>query len=376
MHNSNPSEDLPNSPPNGQLHAFFGPEIWQLQDQGGVSRYFGELIRNMSKLGTNTTAFLPNSKNQYAKLIPLENRYYVEDQSEENLIAISKELRHQSDIRGIYHATYFSANDLKKIENANLSTVVTVHDLISEKFPEKKLLKRPRFSLTKKTIRNVKHIICVSRNTKNDLLDYYDVPEEKVTVIYLGSNLQTSKSNRKKPSQKVPYLLFVGKRRGYKNFDTLLRAFSEIHTLKMNFQIVAFGGGAFERSEVETMKSLGIERNIVHISGDDAVLSAFYEGAFALVYPSLYEGFGLPPVEAMNLGCPVIASNKGSIPEICKDAVLYFNPYDKDDLASILEESLGNPEIMNQKIISGRKVSREYTWEKTAFETNQVYRQL
>ena len=359
-----------------QPHVFFGPEIWQLQDQGGVSRYFGELIRNISKIDSRTTAFLPNSDNQYMKLIPLENMSAVQDLSEKKLIGIADRLNHISENRRVYHATYFSALDLKKFENANFNTVVTVFDLISEKYPEKKVFSRPRINLKKKSIRAANHIICISQTTKNDLLEYYNVSEEKISVIYLGSNLQSSSSITPVLARKIPYLLFVGKRKGYKNFDILLKAFSEIKTLKSDFQIIAFGGGEFDLSEVKTIKSLGMEKNVIQISGDDAVLSALYKEAFSLVYPSLYEGFGLPPIEAMKLGCPVIASNGGSIPEICKEGASYFNPRDKDDLASTLEESLNNPEIINQKVISGRIVSEGYTWEKTAFETHQVYKQL
>lgn len=376
MCNSNCSSKAVNEPLKDQPHVFFGPEIWQLQDQGGVSRYFGELILNISKIDPRTTAFLPNSNNQYTKVIPHENAYAVEKQNEKSLIKIVDGLRNISDEKKVYHATYFSNLNLKKFENANLSTVLTVFDLISEKYSKKKLLLRPRINRRKKSIRAASHIICISQTTKNDLLEYYNVSEDKISVIYLGSKLQSSLLSKPALAREIPYLLFVGKRGGYKNFDILLRAFSEIEIFRSNFQIIAFGGGEFEMSELQTIKSLGIEKKVVHISGDDEVLSALYKEAIALVYPSLYEGFGLPPVEAMKFGCPVIASHGGSIPEICKDAALYFNPSDKDDLASKLEEFLSDPVKINQKVISGRIISEGYSWEKTAFETYQVYKNL
>jgi glycosyltransferase involved in cell wall biosynthesis len=376
MSKSNFPRKVPNEPLNMQPHVFFGPEIWQLQDQGGVSRYFGELIQHVSKIDTRTKAFVPNSNNQYIQLIPYENVCATEDQREKNLIEIADSFKHVIENKRIYHATYFSSLNLKKFENANFSTVVTVFDLISEKYSEKKILSRPRIDIKKKSITSANHVICISQNTKKDLLEYYNVPEEKISVIYLGSNLQTSLSITPVLDQKIPYLLFVGKRTGYKNFNLLLKAFSELKTLKSDFQIIAFGGGELELSELQTIKSLGIEKNVIHKSGDDAVLSALYKNAFALVYPSLYEGFGLPPIEAMKLGCPVIASNGGSIPEICREGALYFNPGSMDDLVSTLEESLKDPKIMKQKISNGRLISEEYTWEKTAFETYKVYKQL
>ncbi len=376
MCESNCSSKAVNEPLKNRPHVFFGPEIWQLQDQGGVSRYFGELILNISKIDPRTTAFLPNSNNQYMKVIPHENAYAVEQQNEKNLIRIADGLRKISDEKKVYHATYFSNLNLKKFENANLSTVLTVFDLISEKYTKKKILSRPRINRRKRSIRAASHIICISQTTKNDLLEYYNISEDKISVIYLGSNLQSSLLSKPAPAREIPYLLFVGKRSGYKNFDIFLKAFSEIETFRSNFQIIAFGGGEFEMSELQTIKSLGIEKNVIHISGDDEVLSALYKEAFALVYPSLYEGFGLPPIEAMKLGCPVIASNGGSIPEICKEGALYFNPSEKDDLVSKLEEFLTDPVKINQKVISGLIISEGYTWEKTAFETYQVYKNL
>jgi glycosyltransferase involved in cell wall biosynthesis len=366
-----PHERLKKTP-----HVFFGPEIWQLQDQGGVSRYFGELIRHVSKIDTRTQAFLPNSNNQYMNLIPRENVSAIKDQREKKIIELADSFEYINDSRRVYHATYYSSLDLKKIENANFSTIITVFDLISEKFSEKKVLSWPRINSREKSIRSANHVICISQTTKNDLLEYYNISEEKISVIHLGSNLQDSSSVTPARPQKNPYILFVGKRRGYKNFDLLLKAFSQIKNLKSDFQVIAFGGGELEASELRTIKSLGIEKNVNQISGDDAVLSALYKGAFALVYPSLYEGFGLPPIEAMKLGCPVIASNGGSIPEICREGAFYFNPSNVDELVSTLEESLSNPAMFSQNVLKGQIISEGYTWEKTAFETYQVYRQL
>jgi glycosyltransferase involved in cell wall biosynthesis len=306
----------------------------------------------------------------------LESVFTLENWSQKSLVSQAEKLSGKNGSKNIYHATYYSNLNLNKFRKSNFLTITTIHDLISERFSKKRLVKRPGSNLKKKSLKSASHIICVSNNTKNDLLEYYRIPEDKISVVHLGSDLQPSCPNSVSASRKIPYLLYVGKRNGYKNFEALLHVFSEIKTLKSDFQLVAFGGGEFEILEIDTMKKLGIEKNVFQISGDDSVLSELYEGAFALVYPSLYEGFGLPPIEAMKLGCPVIASNKGSIPEVCEDGAFYFDPLDKDGLAAIIEESLASPELMKQKIVRGRIVSEKYTWKKTALETNEIYKKL
>lgn len=370
------SNELPPSkgiPLISKPQVFFGPEIWQLQDQGGVSRYFGELIRNLARTNSEIYALLPESNNTYVRFIPSENRITLEKWNEKSIISQSKNYGAKSDLNRIYHATYFGNISLTRLEKARFKTVITVFDLISEKFPDKKKFKRPRVDVKKKAIRDAQHIICISQTTKNDLLQFYDIPVEKVSVVYLGSSIQASQTPPIVKKLIDPYFLYVGKRRGYKNFDFLLKAFANSDLLKENFHLIAFGGENFNKSELETINSLGIGKNVSHLFGDDALLSKLYGEAHALIYPSLYEGFGLPPIEAMKLGCLVIASNKGSIPEICRDAALYFDPNDLEDLVDTIEKTICNSELNQEKIKSGLLLSAKYTWEQTALQTQQIY---
>ena len=139
---------------------------------------------------------------------------------------------------------------------------------------------------------------------------------------------------------------------------------------------MTFGGGAFNNEEISKLKILGIVDDVIQINGSDEQLAMYYRNAACLVYPSLYEGFGLPPVEAMSLNCPVIASYGGSIREICKEAPAYFDPTSIDSIQHALRETLCDQNRLDEMRIQGLKHVKSLTWEKTASETLSVYRHV
>ena len=258
--------------------------------------------------------------------------------------------------------------------HAGFKTVITVHDLISEKFPEKKISIRPRINMKHKAIRLADHIICISQTTKTDLMEYYNVDEKKISVVYHGSNLKESEIRYQ--AEEGKFLLFVGKRGGYKNFDGFVKAFAKSDHLKNRFKIISFGGGGFSQSELEFLRDLGIQNSVLQLSGNDEQLIHLYSTAFAFIYPSLYEGFGLPPIEAMKYGCPVLASDRGSIPEICNNAAIYFDPTSIHSMVLVMEESLNDAELLDQKRTLGYINAGKYTWQKTSLETAEIYSNL
>jgi glycosyltransferase involved in cell wall biosynthesis len=169
----------------------------------------------------------------------------------------------------------------------------------------------------------------------------------------------------------------VGRREGYKNFGGLLAAVARSPQLQKTFRIVAFGGSPFARSELQEIHSYGFAAGrVVHAQGGDVTLAALYKSAAALVYPSLYEGFGLPPLEAMSYGCPVCVSDTSSIPEVVGEAGEYFNPNEPDDIAHAIERAVFNSERRRLLAEMGRKRAAEFSWTKCAAQTAQVYRYL
>ena len=212
----------------------------------------------------------------------------------------------------IFHFTYFSEkNFIKK----KMPIVVTVYDLIHEKYPGSYKYNQ---NLKKEYLKIADHIICISHNTKKDLLKYYDIDEKKTSVIHLGVEENKSNIIFKNENEK-PYILFVGERKKYKNFLKFISAFSLSNYLKNNFQIICFGGGNFTQKEIDFFKSKNIEINsIKQIGGDDDHLDFYYKNASLFIFPSLYEGFGLPILEAISKKCPIVCSDIEIFREIDK----------------------------------------------------------
>ena len=361
---------------NFKLNVFFGPEIWTLQSHGGISRYYGELIKGASAVNMNTYAFVPPSNNHNIELIPEICKIQTAQTKSSELIKTAKNEIGKFSNESIYHPTYYANTDFSSWKKAGYKIVITVFDLISEKFPEKKKLSRPRINLKKKAIKSADHIICISNTTKADLIDYYKIPDTKISVVYLGSELHGSDGNIKNDYGDDEFLLYVGKRAGYKNFNKFIAAFGQSDSLKSKYRIVAFGGGLFDEGELELIRNLGIEDRISQVEGNDDKLIKLYSSAEAFIYPSLYEGFGLPPLEAMKYGCPVLASDKGSIAEICNEGAIYFDATNVDNMQMIMEKSLKDLALIEKQKQLGTLNAARYTWEKTCVETLDVYRKL
>jgi glycosyltransferase involved in cell wall biosynthesis len=172
-------------------------------------------------------------------------------------------------------------------------------------------------------------------------------------------------------------LLYVGLRGGYKNFERLLQAVACSKSLRDDFDVVAFGGGSFNTAELALIQRLNFAPNqIRQNSGSDQSLSEAYSAATAFVYPSIYEGFGLPPLEAMAHSCPVVSSNTSSMPEVIGDAAEYFDPLSLDDIASAIERVVLSNALTQSLIERGRLRAQRYTWKACAAQHLQLYDSL
>ena len=359
----------------------FDYQIFDLQEYGGISRYIYELSKELAKT-EEVLIVSPVYKNQYLKNAPhylkvlgchiraIPNFGRVRSLFN---FAISKAIaicfRPQ-----INHETYYTN---KSIAIRNTKTVITVYDMIHERFSDQFPSTDPTRKQKEIAVKNADHIICISEQTKKDLIEFLAIEASKITVVYLGFSLSVSKSEIKKLDYSRPYLLYVGNRDGYKNFSNLLKAYADSPTLKTNFDLICFGGGVFNRNELQLIKSLGLAScSVRQVSGTDTVLAAHYQSASAFIYPSLYEGFGIPPLEAMSYGCPVVCSNLSSIPEVVGDAAEFFNPYDFDSIKVAIEKVVQDPEHLNSLINKGKKRLDYFSWEKCAKETLEVYKKL
>src|SRR5260370_31775421 len=172
-----------------------------------------------------------------------------------------------------------------------------------------------------------------------------------------------------------PFLLYVGSRASYKNFPALLRAFAGAG-LKDDFDIVVAGGGAATPAELSLIAETDLAGRLEFAPRpSDALLAQLYADARLFVYPSLYEGFGFPPLEAMSLGCPVLATRTSSLPEICRDAAFYFEADDLESFVSALRVACFDESQRGAKVSVAQSIITSYSWQKCAANTLQIYKQ-
>lgn len=366
--------------------------VFQFQRYGGISRYFYELITRLSiKEEVGINLFQGFHINEYDLSEHKQNfdSYWGHKWNYKKLAAqyiayilftipnkiLFDNYMSSLDVN-IYHPTYYR-NDLDKYNKSAI--ILTVHDMIHELYPDQFIDSRFVIKAKKKSIDTADLIISISENTKKDLMNIYDVPEDKIKVIYHANSLPKSNEYlkcadlEKMYSITRPFLLYVGDRkRTYKNFTMLLETYST--RLSDRFDLVCFGGGDFSHNELKTIKSIRCPDKVIHLSGSDHLLASLYKNAFCFIYPSLYEGFGIPLLEAMGMGCPVIASNTSSIPEIVDKAALLFDPNSKDNLINAIE-LLENNESKRKKLINlGFEQEKKFSWDKTTDETFNVYK--
>ena len=274
----------------------------------------------------------------------------------------------------VVHETYFS-----RFSTAPKGSriVLTMYDMIHELFPENFSPKDQTTTLKRRAVERADHVICISESTRQDLIRLFDVHESKLSVVHLGFEQFKPVSHSATAQTAKPYLLYVGSRHGYKNFSGLLGAVSNSKRLMADVDVVAFGGGSFSESELELIQRLGFTSDQVrHLGGDDAVLGKLYDGAKAFVYPSLYEGFGLPPLEAMAHSCPVISSGTSSMPEVIGDAGILVDPLNGDEIAAAIERVVYSESETARLVGLGHERLKHFSWQRCTQETLSIYQTL
>jgi glycosyltransferase involved in cell wall biosynthesis len=338
------------------MKVVFDHQIFCIQNVGGISRYFSNIIKYINShqsdiqgelsvrysdniylknLSHDTEAppwFLKNNFIGKKFLLERINRFYT------------NQLIEKIDF-DVFFPTYYSTYFLDKIKQPY---VLTVHDMTHERFPEI-FYKNKDFTLhyKRKAIEQATHLIAISENTKKDLLEYYNVPEEKISVIYHG--IEQDYLTQPFAELHAPFFLFVGERGGYKNFEIVLRALSTLQNESIHLICT---GKSFSKSEIEQLKKYGLSDRVKALHLTDSQLNYLYENAAALVYPSLYEGFGYPLLEAMRANCVVITSNTSCLPEIGGDAALYFNPLLVEELTEKMQYVLNLSENEKSDTVS------------------------
>lgn len=271
-------------------------------------------------------------------------------------------------------------------------TVVSVMDVSYFRFPEM-FNANDLYQLrnwTEYSVKKAKKVLTISNSSRDDIIKLYKKPKEKVVTIYPGiknfisleprvfgmNQLQAKYHTSKK------FILFVGTLQPRKNIVRLIEAFSKVltspDTHEEGLQLVIIGKKGWQYEEIlEAPKKFGVEDEVKFLENvPDNDLDIFYQHALCYVLPSLYEGFGLPVIEAMQRGCPVITSNVSSLPEAGGDAALYVNPEDVNDIAEKISKLITDKNLREDLIAKGKKQAEKFSWNKSAKETFHILQQL
>lgn len=334
--------------------------IFSLQKHGGITVYFRELLQRLVRDEVSTTLTLEGATKQ---AVDFAGRGLVVSKRDARLLERYRRCRELGNGKAsVFHSTYY-----RRPEGRSISSVVTVYDFTYERFvggPRKWIHAAQKAA----AIREARGIICISKATRDDLDEFVGVrSDQNVAVIHLGASEQFRPIEARREGR--PFVLFVGLRDGYKNFATVAQALGKLPDVDLR----CVGGGDLKSCEIE-MLSAEVRRRIRYLGVvSDAELNRLYNQAVCLVYPSRYEGFGMPVVEAMRAGCPVVSIHCAAVMEVGSDA-LVLSEDDPEAIAGAISKVM-EPQFRARIIQKGLAISSRYDWETCYRKTVEVYRQ-
>ena len=362
------------------MKILYDHQIFTSQKYGGISRYFYELVRELDNI----------SEVEYEIPLLVSNNHYISDKRFVDYIELlpNKQFRGKHRIFklinkpnniwklkqqkfDIFHPTYYDPYFLKYLGNKPF--VLTVYDMIHEKFSD-------MFSSTDKTteqkrllVEKATKIIAISESTKKDLIELFGTDESKIEVVYLGNSMFPKTDIKLDFEIPKRYLLFVGGRGAYKNFERFIKSVSQLLTQDKEIFVLCTGGGKFSSSEIQLFNELEISKQVLQYNLDDDSLAYFYKNALAFIFPSLYEGFGIPVLESFACGCPLLCSDVSSLPEVAGNAACYFDPYNEESIRDAVSRVLNDSKFREELINKGYEQLKKFSWKQTAEETKKIY---
>lgn len=347
------------------------------QKYGGVSRYFCELMKNLPNehqfelsLISTENNYIQENKNNFRKMNFLPDKNFKgKDTILKKLYSLNQYYSTHSiktNNFDLFHPTSYDNYFLKKLKKP---FIITVHDLINIKYKDKFNIDDEIGFRMIRLINKANRIIAISENTKNDLVEILNINPDKIDVIYHGYNKQSNDLFTKKVITSFDkYILFVGARSKYKNFRTFAEAISMLIKIEMNLKLICVGG-PFNNEENLLLSKLGIAAQTIALRVNEDTLNHLYSNALLFVFPSLYEGFGMPILEAFANNCPVCLSNTSCFPEIAGNAGAYFDPYDQESILFAVKNIINNNSYAEELVLAGQERLKSFSWEKTAKET-------
>lgn len=361
-----------------QIKVLFDYQVFHSQRFGGISKYFAKLVSNMGSVSSGISIIY--SMNLYLRDLKMNGVKATPKmifKIFEGIFRIVNLKRSVKDISNgdydILHTTNLNPYILGHLGNKPF--VMTIHDMTVEKFPHY-YKNHPELIANKKLLADkAARIIAISECTKRDIMEIYGIDDSKIDVIYHGIENVGLVSGR--PS-KLPdnYILYVGVRSLYKNFPNTLKAFALLAVDRPDLHLV-LTGKPLSQSEKADIKAMGLSDRVVVFSDiSDTTLYQLYRNARLFVYPSLYEGFGIPILEAFSQRCPVVLSDASCFPEVANDGAVYFDPNSVESMRSAMERVLDDSDLRNRIVEIGFERMKQFTWEKTAELTERTYRKV
>ena len=382
------------------MKVLYDHQIFEHQRIGGVSRYFAEIIRHLPA-DVEADVSVQYAFNEYLKglNIPFEWKdqlisYYsffpeINFKGKKKLYSFLEKRfpekypdfykineaktieKLQKGDFDIFHPTFYGDYYLDHLKGKPY--VLTVHDMIIELYPE--FINSPQFiKRKKKLVDNAAHIIAVSENTKRDIINVFGTSADKISVTYHASSLVDRGNKLLNLPEK--YLLYVGDRRlGYKNFSFFISSIQPLLLKNKDLYIVCTGD-CFTSEENSYFETLGIKDQLRILFVDDTELLGLYQSAQMFIYPSYYEGFGIPILEAFQAECPVVLSNSSCFPEVAQNAGIYFDSKSSEQLRSAISSLLDSKKLRQEMVQKGRLRLHDFSWQKSASQTADIYKNI
>lgn len=352
--------------------------IYSKTKNGGVSNYWFELSNYLLKQTQDEIGFFEENEgllNFHRKMLSIPSESILQH-GKFPIAARLFPINYKSEEKFIYHSSYYRG----LVGSRNMIEITTVYDFIHNYYSTF-LKKTIHNNLKYNAIKRSKGVICISKNTYNDLQKFCPTkPNQKAEVIYVGvsddyfpikqfseNQLTFLKNNHIEDA----FLLFIGGRTNYKNFDFVASVLNENKELKL----VVVGGGAFTEQEIKLFSKEALERVQFIGSANNDELNVLFNSATALIYPSSYEGFGIPVVEAMRAGCPVIGLDNATIREVAENSAILLKNLNISDFNNN-KENLFNSSYRTEIIEKGLLESQKYSWKKCNKETHEFYKSL
>lgn len=355
------------------MKILFDHQLFSYQRYGGASKYFAMLMAHLPEGIWETTTLISN--NEYIRALDLFktrhflNRFYFRGQGR-----IMNELNKPYSLMklrkgdyDVFHQTHFEPYCLKAIGDKPM--VTTFHDInFATLNPNPRIVEQQ-----KKSLARADRIIAVSENTRKDVIEMFDLDPSKVEVVYHGIEMPTYTDDKRVFD--FPYVLYVGSRENHKNFTRFVDAFAIFHKSFPEIHLVCTRQ-PFNAAESQQLEKSGLSECSHFISAREDVMNKLYRDAVMFVFPSLYEGFGMPILEAMANNCPVVLADASCFPEIAADSALYFDPESIEDMGERMITLAQDTSLRNSLISKGAERVRFFSWNNCARGHMKVYESL